>query len=48
MNFMRKSNNGSSVGFSLLDSYGGITNYAQMVMQSVDQDLSSPFPSATL
>lgn len=42
MNFMRKSTEGWSIGFTLLDFSGGIANYAQMVMQSIDQGLSSP------
>ncbi|MED6144445.1 hypothetical protein PIB30_015656 [Stylosanthes scabra] len=37
MNFRRKSTEGWSIGNILLDLSGGITNYLQMVMQSVDQ-----------
>ncbi|XP_027359361.1 cystinosin homolog [Abrus precatorius] len=37
MNFMRKSTDGWSVGFTLLDFSGGLANYAQMVLQSIDQ-----------
>ncbi|XP_065879900.1 cystinosin homolog [Euphorbia lathyris] len=38
MNFMRKSTDGFSIGNILLDFLGGVTNYAQMVVQSVDQN----------
>ncbi|KAK7267017.1 hypothetical protein RIF29_19681 [Crotalaria pallida] len=37
MNFLRKSTDGWSIGNILLDFSGGIGNYAQMVMQSIDQ-----------
>ncbi|CAK7328206.1 unnamed protein product [Dovyalis caffra] len=37
MNFMRKSTNGFSIGFVLLDFLGGVTSYAQMAVQSIDQ-----------
>ncbi|XP_010250903.1 PREDICTED: cystinosin homolog [Nelumbo nucifera] len=37
MNFMRKSTEGWSIGNILLDLLGGLTNYAQMAMQSIDQ-----------
>ncbi|KAE9590251.1 putative lysosomal cystine transporter [Lupinus albus] len=37
MNFRRKSTEGWSIGFSLLDFSGGIANYAQMSIQSIDQ-----------
>ncbi|CAL0323038.1 unnamed protein product [Lupinus luteus] len=37
MNFMRKSTSGWSIGNILLDFSGGIANYLQMVMQSIDQ-----------
>ncbi|KAF1859881.1 hypothetical protein Lal_00028064 [Lupinus albus] len=35
--FKRKSTEGWSIGFSLLDFSGGIANYAQMSIQSIDQ-----------
>ncbi|XLU35822.1 hypothetical protein S245_071888 [Arachis hypogaea] len=38
MNFMRKSTDGFSIGNVLLDFSGGVTNYAQMVAQSIDQN----------
>ncbi|KAK7266855.1 hypothetical protein RIF29_19513 [Crotalaria pallida] len=37
MNFQRKSTDGWSIGFSLLDFSGGIANFGQMVFQSIDQ-----------
>ncbi|KAM7509847.1 hypothetical protein LguiB_008722 [Lonicera macranthoides] len=37
MNFRRKSTIGFSIGNILLDLLGGLTNYGQMVVQSVDQ-----------
>ncbi|XP_028778526.1 cystinosin homolog [Neltuma alba] len=37
MNFMRKSTDGFSIGNILLDFSGGISNYGQMVVQSIDQ-----------
>ncbi|KAL3526348.1 hypothetical protein ACH5RR_011004 [Cinchona calisaya] len=37
MNFRRKSTVGWSIGNILLDLLGGLTNYAQMVVQSIDQ-----------
>ncbi|XP_019427033.1 PREDICTED: cystinosin homolog isoform X1 [Lupinus angustifolius] len=37
MNFMRKSTDGFSIGSILLDFSGGIFNYSQMVVQSIDQ-----------
>ncbi|KAF6165401.1 hypothetical protein GIB67_018845 [Kingdonia uniflora] len=37
MNFGRKSTVGWSIGNILLDLLGGVTNYSQMVMQSLDQ-----------
>ncbi|KAF6157560.1 hypothetical protein GIB67_004498 [Kingdonia uniflora] len=37
MNFRRKSTEGWSIGNILLDLTGGVTNYAQMAMQSIDQ-----------
>ncbi|KAK7316136.1 hypothetical protein VNO77_34897 [Canavalia gladiata] len=37
MNYLRKSTEGWSVGFTLLDFSGGIANYAQMAIQSIDQ-----------
>ena len=42
MNFLRKSTDGWSIGNILLDFSGGIANYAQMMMQSIDQGQSSP------
>ncbi|XP_061351858.1 cystinosin homolog [Gastrolobium bilobum] len=38
MNFLRKSTDGWSIGNILLDFSGGIGNYLQMAMQSIDQD----------
>ncbi|KAF3444520.1 hypothetical protein FNV43_RR14212 [Rhamnella rubrinervis] len=38
MNFTRKSTDGFSIGNILLDFTGGVTNYAQMAVQSIDQD----------
>ncbi|CAI9111186.1 OLC1v1011342C1 [Oldenlandia corymbosa var. corymbosa] len=37
MNFKRKSTVGFSIGNILLDFLGGVTNYAQMTVQSIDQ-----------
>ncbi|KAF9604150.1 hypothetical protein IFM89_002825 [Coptis chinensis] len=37
MNFRRKSTQGWSIGNILLDLLGGMTNYGQMAMQSIDQ-----------
>ncbi|OVA17590.1 Lysosomal cystine transporter [Macleaya cordata] len=37
MNFTRKSTEGWSIGNILLDLLGGVTNYAQMAVQSIDQ-----------
>ncbi|XP_074267533.1 cystinosin homolog [Silene latifolia] len=37
MNFRRKSTDGFSIGNILLDLLGGLTNYGQMAVQSVDQ-----------
>ncbi|XP_042001595.1 cystinosin homolog isoform X2 [Salvia splendens] len=37
LNFRRKSTIGFSIGNILLDFFGGITNYFQMVVQSIDQ-----------
>ncbi|XP_057443354.1 cystinosin homolog [Lotus japonicus] len=37
MNFLRKSTEGWSVGFTLLDFAGSVATYGQMVMQSIDQ-----------
>nr|XP_007151574.1 hypothetical protein PHAVU_004G058300g [Phaseolus vulgaris]XP_007151575.1 hypothetical protein PHAVU_004G058300g [Phaseolus vulgaris]ESW23568.1 hypothetical protein PHAVU_004G058300g [Phaseolus vulgaris]ESW23569.1 hypothetical protein PHAVU_004G058300g [Phaseolus vulgaris] len=38
LNFSRKSTNGFSIGNVLLDFSGGVFNYSQMVLQSIDQD----------
>ncbi|KAE8694139.1 Cystinosin-like protein [Hibiscus syriacus] len=38
MNFARKSTDGFSIGNILLDFTGGLANYAQMVIQSIDQN----------
>lgn len=38
MNFRRKSTDGFSIGNILLDFLGGCTNYAQMTVQSIDQN----------
>lgn len=37
MNFRRKSTIGFSIGNILLDLLGGLTNYGQMAVQSIDQ-----------
>ncbi|KAG9441594.1 hypothetical protein H6P81_017448 [Aristolochia fimbriata] len=37
MNFRRKSTEGWSIGNILLDLFGGLTNFAQMAVQSIDQ-----------
>lgn len=37
MNFRRKSTIGFSIGNILLDLLGGLTNYGQMAIQSIDQ-----------
>ncbi|XP_074286639.1 cystinosin homolog [Silene latifolia] len=37
MNFYRKSTDGFSIGMILLDFLGGVTNYGQMAVQSIDQ-----------
>lgn len=42
MNFRRKSTDGFSIGNILLDFSGGVANYAQMTVQSIDQSLSTP------
>ena len=41
MNFLRKSTDGFSIGNILLDFSGGVANYAQMTVQSIDQGSSS-------
>lgn len=38
MNFRRKSTDGFSIGNILLDFTGGVANYAQMAVQSIDQN----------
>lgn len=38
MNFRRQSTDGFSIGNILLDLAGGVTNYVQMVIQSIDQN----------
>ncbi|CAN4116509.1 unnamed protein product [Withania somnifera] len=38
MNFQRKSTIGFSIGNILLDLLGGVTNYGQMAVQSIDQN----------
>lgn len=48
MNYIRKSTDGWSIGNILLDFSGGIANYAQMTMQSIDQGLSYPLPRRDL
>ena len=40
-NFRRKSTDGFSIGNILLDFLGGVTNYAQMAVQSIDQGMQS-------
>lgn len=37
MNCSRKSTSGFSIGNVLLDLFGGLTNYGQMAVQSIDQ-----------
>ncbi|XP_027923327.1 cystinosin homolog isoform X2 [Vigna unguiculata] len=37
LNFLRKSTNGFSIGTVLLDFSGGVFNYSQMAVQSIDQ-----------
>lgn len=45
-NFTRKSTDGFSIGNILLDFTGGLANYAQMAVQSIDQGLwSRPQPN---
>ncbi|XP_058751323.1 cystinosin homolog [Vicia villosa] len=39
-NFMRKSTEGWSIGLVLLDFFGGVANFLQMIMQSIDQGSS--------
>ena len=41
MNFQRKSTVGFSIGNILLDLLGGVTNYGQMAVQSIDQSMPS-------
>lgn len=41
MNFSRKSTDGFSIGYILLDFLGSVSNCGQMAMQSIDQ--SKPF-----
>ena len=41
MNFQRKSTVGFSIGYILLDLLGGVTNYGQMAVQSIDQSMPS-------
>ncbi|KAJ0534237.1 putative lysosomal cystine transporter [Helianthus annuus] len=41
MNFQRKSTVGFSIGNILLDLGGGLANYGQMAVQSIDQSMSS-------
>ncbi|PON95254.1 hypothetical protein TorRG33x02_087760, partial [Trema orientale] len=38
MNFKRKNTDGFSIGSILLDLFGGVANYAQMTVQSIDQN----------
>lgn len=45
MNFMIKSTDGFSIGNVFLDFCGGMANYAQMVIQSIDQSMSL-FPNS--
>lgn len=46
MNFRRKSTDGFSIGNILLDLCGGVANYAQMTVQSIDQGVSFvPLPN---
>lgn len=39
MNFGRKSTEGWSIGNILLDLLGGLANYAQLAVQSLDQGM---------
>jgi cystinosin len=39
MNFKRKSTDGFSIGYILLNVLGGFTSFLQMVVQSIDQGL---------
>jgi hypothetical protein len=39
---MRKSTEGWSIGLVLLDFFGGVANFLQMIMQSIDQGVLSP------
>ena len=39
MNFKRKSTDGFSIGYFLLDFFGALTSFLQMVVQSIDQGL---------
>ena len=43
MNFRRKSTIGFSIGNILLDLLGGIANYGQMMVQSIDQRMFFKF-----
>lgn len=42
MNFARKSTDGFNIGNVLLDFFGGVANYAQMAVQSIDQGYFFP------
>jgi len=39
---MRKSTEGWSIGLVLLDFFGGVANFLQMITQSIDQGVLSP------
>lgn len=45
MNFQRKSTVGFSIGNILLDLVGGLANYGQMTVQSIDQRMLSFNPN---
>ena len=46
MNLRRKSTDGFSIGNILFDLSGGVANYAQMTVQSIDQGVPSiPLPN---
>jgi hypothetical protein len=44
MNFKRKSTDGFSIGYILLDFFGALTSFLQMVVQSIDQGLLLHLP----
>lgn len=48
MNFSRKSTDGFSIGNILLDFLGGVANYGQMAVQSIDQSMPFLFQSKSV